>query len=64
MEQNAGAFDMTEEAIADPGALGRALDQPGNVGEDEFVLLVADDAKLRAKRGEGIFADLGEDRVE
>ena len=42
------------------GALGRALDQAGNVGEDELAALVADDAKLRAERRERIIADLGE----
>ena len=58
---------MAEEAVADAGAFGRALDQPGNVGEDELAPLVADDAELRAERRERIVADLGGgvgDRVE
>ena len=49
------------------GALGRALDQAGDVGEHELAALVADDAELRAERREGIVADLGAgvaDRVE
>ena len=50
---------MAEEAVADAGAFGRALDQPGNVGEDELAALVADDAELRAEGGERIVADLG-----
>ena len=59
VEQDAGALDMAEEAVADPGAFGRALDQPGNVGQDEIDALVADDAELGVEGGEGIVADLG-----
>ena len=59
MEQHAAALDMAEEAVADPGALGRALDQAGNVGDHELALLVAHHAELRAGGGEGIVADLG-----
>ena len=59
MEQHPGALDVPEEAVADSGALGRALDQAGNIGEDEIDLLVADDAELGVERGEGIVADLG-----
>ena len=51
---------MAEEAVADAGAFGGALDQPGDVGEDELAALVADHAELRAERGERIFADLGD----
>src|SRR3954467_3163162 len=50
---------MAEEAVADSGALGRALDQAGNVGEHEIDLLVADDPQFGMKGGEGIVADLG-----
>ncbi len=59
MEQDPRAFDMAEEAVADPRPLGRALDQARNVGKHELTLLVADDPQLRAERGERIFADLG-----
>ena len=59
MEQQPRALDMAEEAVADAGAFGGAFDQPGNVGEDELAALVADDAELRAERGERIIADLG-----
>ena len=59
VEQHAAALDMAEEAVADPGAFGRALDQAGDVGDDELAALVADDAELRAGGGEGIGADLG-----
>src|SRR3546814_15305629 len=39
-------------------AVGRALDQAGNVGDDEFMPLVADDAELWAQGSERIGADL------
>src|SRR5437868_5906407 len=58
---------MTQEAVADARALGRALDQPWDVGEHELAALVPDDSELRAERGEGIVADLGgsvADRIE
>ena len=51
---------MAEETVADAGAFGGALDQAGDVGEHELAALVADDAELRAERGEGIVADLGD----
>ena len=37
MQQHRAALDMAEEAVAQAGALMRALDQAGNVGEHEFV---------------------------
>jgi len=36
MDQNGAALDMAEEAVAKAGALMRALDQAGDVGDDEF----------------------------
>ncbi len=59
VQQQPRALDMAEEAVADPGAFGRALDQPGDVGDDELAALVADHPELRAERGERIVADLG-----
>src|SRR3546814_18630822 len=58
MEQHAAALDMAQKAVADAGAVGRALDQAGNVGDDEFMPLVADDAELWAQGSERIGADL------
>src|SRR3546814_3766622 len=52
MEQHAAALDMAQKAVADAGAVGRALDQAGNVGDDEFMPLVADDAELGAQGSE------------
>ena len=59
VEQEARALDMAEEAVADAGAVGGALDQPGDVGDDELAALVADDAQLRVDGGERVSADLG-----
>jgi hypothetical protein len=59
MQEGARALDMAEEAVAEADALMRALDQAGNVGNDEFALVDAHDAELRMQRGEGIVGDLG-----
>jgi hypothetical protein len=39
VEQHLAALDMAEEAVADAGAVGRAFDQAGDVGDDEFMRL-------------------------
>ncbi len=41
VQQDTGALDMAEEAVADADALMRAFDQAGNVGQDEFALIDA-----------------------
>ena len=58
MEEHAAALDMAEEAVAEPMALMRALDQAGNVGEDEFAPVGPHDAEARMQRREGIVGDL------
>ena len=57
VEEDAAALDMAEEAVANAGALGRALDQPGNVGEDELAAAARDDAELRPQRRERIISN-------
>ncbi len=42
MEQHAAALDVAEEAVAQPGALVRALDQSGNVRQHEFAVVDAE----------------------
>ena len=60
MQQHGAAFDVAEEAVAEAGAFVRALDQAGDVGEDEFLRRgQADDTELRVERGEGVVGDLG-----
>ena len=60
MEQDGAAFDMAEEAVAEAGAFMGALDQAGDVGEDEFLGGgQADDAELGVQGGEGVVGDFG-----
>ena len=47
VEQHAAALDMAEEPVAEAGALMRALDQAGDVGEHELALV---DARRRRGR--------------
>ena len=47
MQQHAAALDVTEEAVAEAGALVRAFDQAGDVGEHELAFVDAHDAELR-----------------
>jgi hypothetical protein len=47
VEQHTRALDMAEKSVADPGAFRSALDQSGNIGQDELAALVPDDSELR-----------------
>ena len=48
VDERAAARHVLEEAVAEPGALVRALDQPGEVGEHEAAaVLVLDHAEVR-----------------
>ena len=58
MQQNLGSLDVPKKTIADSGAFRRAFDQAGNVGHYKFAAFVPDDTELRAKRREGVSADL------
>src|SRR5690606_17873432 len=61
VQQDAAALDMAEKARADALALMGALDQAGNVGENEALAAVAahgDDAEIGMKRRERIVGDL------
>ena len=63
VHQHLGALDVAEEAIAEPMALVRALDQPGHVGDDEAAIVAqAHDAQVRRERRERIVGDLGTGR--
>ena len=64
MQQHAAALDMAEEAVAEAGALMRALDQAGNIGQHEFAAVGIHDAELRMQRGEGIVGDLRPRRAD
>ena len=47
--EHARALDVAEELVAEPAALGRALDEPGDVGEHELVVAEAHDAEVAAR---------------
>ena len=58
MQEDGGALDMTEEAVADAGPFMSAFDQPGYVGKHEIGAVDAHHAEIGVKRGEGIVGDL------
>jgi len=47
VDQHAAPFDVAEEPVTDPRAIGGAFDQPRNIREHEFAPLVRDHAQLR-----------------
>src|SRR5689334_17875208 len=49
---------MTEEAVAEPDAFVRVLDQPGKVRQHELALVDANHAELRMQRGERVVRNL------
>ncbi len=52
-------LDVAQELVAEPAPLGRALDQAGDVGEHEIVVLPAHHTEVRFQRGERVVGDLG-----
>src|SRR6516225_7227901 len=59
MEDHRAALDMTEETGADPGTLARTLDQSGEIGQHELLVMEPHDAELRLQGRERIVGDLG-----
>jgi hypothetical protein len=58
VQQHPRALDMAKEAIADPNALMRALDQAGNISDDELAGIDAGNAEIGMQRRERIVGDL------
>ena len=57
--QHAGPLDVAEELVPEPTALARPLDQPGDVGDDELVVVVeAHHAEVGLERRERVVGDL------
>ena len=57
--QHPGPLDVAEELVAEAAALAGALDQAGDVGDDELGGVVeADDAEVRLERRERVVGDL------
>ena len=59
VQHDRATLDMAEEAVTEAGALMRALDQAGDVGEHEFLgHRQPDDAELGMQGGERVIRDL------
>ena len=59
MDEKGSSLDVTEELVAEPLALARALDETRDVGDHERgVLTRTDDAQVGDERGEGVVGDL------
>ena len=58
VHEQARALDVGEEVVAEPGALARALDQAGDVGDHQLALLAFEHAQHRRERREGVVGDL------
>ena len=54
-----GALDVAQELMSQPAALVRALDQAGDVGDDEAVVVGARHAQVGHERRERVVGDLG-----
>lgn len=63
VDEEVGALDVAEEAVAEARALVRALDEAGNVGNDEGLLVGrfadGDDTEVGLESGEGVVGDFG-----
>ena len=57
VHDHARALDVPQEAVAEPGSFAGALDQAGDVGDDEAALADLRHAEVREERGEGVFGD-------
>ncbi len=58
MDEQPRALDVREEVVAEARAGRRALDQPGDVGDDELAVLPVERAEDRLERRERVGADL------
>ena len=52
------ALDVREEVVAEAGAIARAFDQAGDVGDDQLALLALEHAEHRRERRERVVGDL------
>ncbi len=60
MQQQTGALQMAQEAMAQTCAVGRSFDEPGNVGNDETALMIHPHHTQVGMQGrEGIICHLG-----
>ena len=59
VHEEAGALDVTKELLAKAGAVARAFDEAGDIGDHELAVIQSCDAEVWRQRGEGIVGDLG-----
>ena len=59
MEQKPRALHMAQEVVPQAHALAGALDEAGNIGQDEFGFVAPGDAQVGREGGEVIVGDLG-----
>ena len=57
VDEQARALDVAQEAVAEPDAVARALDQAGDVRHHEAALVEGDHAEVREERGERVVGD-------
>src|SRR5438093_964467 len=58
MHDDARAFDVPQELLAEARALARALDEARDVGDDELAVIEPRDAEIRRERRERVIRDL------
>ena len=58
MDEEAAALHVGEELVAEPGTLGRSLDQPGDVRDHELAVVELHGPEVRLDGGEGVVGDL------
>src|SRR4029077_11575739 len=58
MHEQPATLEMGEELVAEAGALGGALDQTRNVGQNQLAILQLDGAQIGLEGGERVSGDL------
>ena len=58
VDEHPAALDVGQEVVAETGALRGALDQPGDVGDDQLAVVGLDGAEDRLERRERVVGDL------
>ncbi len=58
VDEQPRALDVGEEVVAEPGAVARALDQPGDVGDDELAVVGLERPQHGLERRERVGGDL------
>ena len=59
VQENGGALDVAQEVVTKTFAVGGALDQTWNVGDEEVLVVDGGDAELGSQGGKGVVGDFG-----